>query len=154
MRKLIVVAVAALLSFGANAALADPPDDPGPGPNGSNEHGLCTAYFNGKKKGHEEGNGPGPFGVMENEDSQDYDRRNGGQEETEPRDETDLSDDVFEYCSDPAINPGGIGGNPDDNGRWDCYANEDEEDAGAERDSDNDEEYECISNTPTEDPEA
>ena len=139
MRKLIVVAVAASLSFGANAALADPRDEPGPGPNGSNEHGLCTAYFNGQKNGHEEGKGPGPFGVMENEDAKEYDSRGSNEEDDR---EDDPSDDVFEFCTDPIENPGGIGGNPDENGRWDCF---DDQDETKPRD-DGDGEYECLPN--------
>ena len=143
MRKLIVVAVAVLFSLGANVALAEPPEDSGPGPNGSTEHGLCTAYFNGKKKGHEEGSGPGPFGVLENEDAKEYDETHGDGDEDEEHDELDPSDDVFEYCSDTTINPGGIGGNPDDTGRWDCYTDDEEE---APRETDDDGEFECYDN--------
>jgi hypothetical protein len=61
-RKLITLAIASLMAFGSTAAIsvAD-----GPGPNGNNEHGLCTAYFNGQKKGHDKHDQPGPFQALE-----------------------------------------------------------------------------------------
>ena len=103
-----------------------------PGPNGKNNHGLCTAYFNGQKKGHEEGNGPGPFGALEDE-SED----SGENEDLE--DEMQISDDVFEFCE-----PFGIGGNPEHNGRFDCREGEDRN--SPPRDSDDDAEIECVAN--------
>ena len=124
MKKLLAVAVMALLSLGANAALANP------GPNGNNEKGLCTAYFNGQKNGHEEGNGPGPFGALEDE-AED----SGENEDLE--DEQQVSDDVFEFCDEY-----GIMGQPELNGRFDCR--EDESRDGPARDSDDDGEVECI----------
>ena len=134
MRKLIIGALSALLMVlgVVSGAQAAPPEDKGPGPNGNNNHGLCTAYFNGQKNGHEEGNGPGPFGALEDEATDD-----GENEDLE--DEMQVSDDVFEYCDEY-----GIGGNPELNGRFDCR--EDESKGGPARDSDDDGEVECIAN--------
>ena len=83
-----------------------------PGPNGNNDHGICTAYFNGQKSGHDQGNSPGPFGALE-----------------------DMHDDdiqaIFDFCSGvdgPGNGSGGdgIGGNPDENGRFtDCFDDSD-----------------------------
>ena len=129
MRRLLAVlfGTATLLGgVGLPMALAQP------GPNGHNNKGLCTAYFNGQKKGHEEGNGPGPFGVLEDE-SED----SGENEDLE--DELQISDDVFEFC-----NQYGIMGNPEHNGRFDCRDGEDR--TSPPRDSDEDEEVECVAN--------
>ena len=135
MRKTILGALTALLLIiggFVNGASAAPPADKGPGPNGNNEHGICTAYFNGQKNGHEEGNGPGPFGVLEDEATDDG-------ENEDPVDEQQVSDDVFEYCD-----QFGIGGNPEHNGRFDCREGEGRDDPA--RDSDGDGEIECIAN--------
>jgi hypothetical protein len=107
-----------------------------PGPNGSNDKGLCTAYFNGQKKGHEEGNSPGPFGVLEDEaaDPEDSD-------DEDLADEQQVSDDVLEYCNSLGVV---IGGNPEHNGRWDCSDDEGDKKSGTPRDSDDDGELECV----------
>lgn len=132
--KKVLVALAAfgLILGGASTASAGHEEKDGPGPNGHNNHGLCTAYFNGQKNGHEEGNGPGPFGALEDE-SED-----SGQNENLPE-EQQVSDDVFEFC-----NQYGIGGNPEENGRFDCREGEDRN--GPPRDSDDDTEIECVAN--------
>ena len=129
MKRLLAVLFGAALMFavaGVTSASAEP------GPNGSNNKGLCTAYFNGQKNGHEEGDGPGPFGALEDGSEDD-----GSNEDL--ADEQQISDDVFEYCEQY-----GIGGNPEENGRFDCR--EDEERDGPPRDSDDDAEIECIPN--------
>lgn len=133
MRKMILGALAAItlvLSGGAFAAQAEP------GPNGNNEKGLCTAYFNGQKKGHDkDGDGrsnPKPFAALEDDAEDD-----GENEDLEP--EQQISDDVFEFCD-----QFGIMGNPEENGRFDCR--EDESRTGAPRDSDDDGEVECMAN--------
>ena len=53
MKKRLAVAAVALMFAGLGVSAAQA----APGPNGHNDHGICTAYFNGQKKGHEEGNG-------------------------------------------------------------------------------------------------
>jgi hypothetical protein len=94
MKKRLAVAAAALMFTGLGAGVVHA----APGPNGHNDHGLCTAYFNGQKKGHEQGNSPGPFGALEDENDDDI-------------------QSIFDYC-----NTVGIGGNPDENGRFtDCF---------------------------------
>lgn len=91
-RALSVLCAAALVFGGAaTAALAEP------GPNGNNNHGLCTAYFNGSEKGQEKKRQAGPFQALE-EAAGDAD---GDGEPGTPS-------DVWEYCMEF-----GIGGNPD-----------------------------------------
>ena len=138
MRKTILAALTALLLIGGfvGGAQAAPREEPGPGPNGSNEHGLCTAYFNGQKNGHTEGDGPGPFGVLE-DDATAQDNADDNSDEDSAKSERDVSDDVFEFCQ-----PYGIGGNPDHNGRWDCYVDEDKK-TDDPRNTDGDNELEC-----------
>ena len=120
---------------------ATPTASAAPGPNGSNEHGLCTAYFNGQKKGHEEGSSPGPFGALEDE-AGEHDAANNedGSEETTDLSETDPSDDVLEYCNSLGVT---IGGNPEHNGRWDCSDDAGDKKSGSSRDTDGDGELEC-----------
>ena len=135
-RILAVICGATLLLAAAGASVASAAHE-GPGPNGSNDKGLCTAYFNGQKKGHEkqkERNGeyPGPFAGLEEHAEDD-----GSNEDLE--DEQQISDDVFEFCQGL-----GIMGNPEQNGRWDCREGEGREDPA--RDSDDDLEVECVEN--------
>lgn len=133
MRKMILGVLTTLfLVSGASAAVAGHQENDGPGPNGHNEKGLCTAYFNGQKNGHEEGDGPGPFGALEDEATDD-----GSDENRE--DERQVSDDVFEFCDQY-----GIMGNPEENGRFDCREGEDRDSPA--RDSDDDLEIECVDN--------
>lgn len=134
MKKLLAALAAALMMlgmFGVVSASADP------GPNEHNEKGLCTAYFNGQKKGHDQ-DGDGytdkarPFIGLE-EDAED----NGENEDLE--DEQQISDDVFEFCD-----QFGIMGNPEENGRFDCREGEDRDSPA--RDEDEDLEVECVPN--------
>jgi hypothetical protein len=130
-RRLLAVLAASFMLVGlfGGAALAN---NGKAGPNGHNEKGLCTAYFNGQKNGHEEGDGPGPFGALEDE------AEDNGDNENLP-DEQQISDDVFEFC-----NEFGIMGQPEQNGRFDCREGEDR--TGDPRDSDDDGEIECVPN--------
>ena len=128
----LICGVTLLLAAGAGTASAGHEGDRGPGPNGHNEKGLCTAYFNGQKNGHQEGEGPGPFGVLEDESTD-----SGENEDLE--DEMQVSDDVFEFCD-----QFGIMGQPEQNGRFDCREGEDRDSPA--RDSDDDGEIECVAN--------
>lgn len=109
--RLLGTLVLALMLAGlfATIGVADP------GPNGNNEKGLCTAYFNGQKKGHDNenaggngnGNGrqpgeyPGPFQALVDEAG---------------------DDGVYAYCEEY-----GIEGNPGENGRFtECFDGDDE----------------------------
>ena len=123
MKKLIGLLVVVLMAGGgAGAALAAPPEGKGPGPNGKNDHGLCTAYFNGQKKGHD-GGSPGPFGALEDEADKSESGNDDG--ETTPQ-------EVYDFCI--AVDKG-IGGNPGENGRFqECF--EDSDDEGSEPDGD------------------
>jgi hypothetical protein len=73
-----------------------------PGPNGQNDHGLCTAYFNGQKTGWGKNGTPGPFAALE-------DAADDGD------DSTSVEQDVYNYCTGVEK---GIGGNPGENGRF------------------------------------
>lgn len=113
MKKIIATLFASLLlvtMFGVISASAEP------GPNGNNNKGLCTAYFNGQKKGHDKHGDPGPFQALEdaaNEDGEPID-------DSEPGSEGDLeqAEAVYAFCD------GLIGGNPS-NGRYDCESTDD-----------------------------
>jgi len=112
-KRVFALMFAGLMVGGVGTAGAKHNDDhnPGPGPNGNNDHGLCTAYFNGQKNGHQQGSSPGPFGALEDAHDDDIQA-------------------IYEWCLavvGPAENgPGGgddgIGGNPEENGRFtDCF---------------------------------
>lgn len=127
MRKSLLAAVVAVVTMfglaGAFAASAEP------GPNGHNDHGLCTAYFNGQKTGHgpgEDTDDPPPFqGLQEkgenytDNDGQDNDLDGGADgSDPNPPENRDLTDaeNIFNYCGDAGL----IGGNPD-HGRFTCF---------------------------------
>jgi hypothetical protein len=110
----------ALMLGGLSFAHADP------GPNGTNDHGLCTAYFNGQKNGHDRNGQPGPFQALEDAsraytDHDGVDNDGDGQVDEDGEDQ-DLSaaENVFNYCD----NTTAIGGSPD-HGRFDCIADSD-----------------------------
>ena len=90
MKKRLAVAAAALMFTGLGAGVVHA----APGPNGHNDHGLCTAYFNGQKKGHDKNGSPGPFAALE---------------------EKGDTQAIYDYCSGLEK---GIGGNGDQNGRF------------------------------------
>ena len=117
--------------FGAASATAEP------GPNGSNEKGLCTAYFNGQKKGHDK-DGDGRTDNARAFQGLEETAEDSGENE-DLLDEQQISDDIFEFCE-----GFGIMGNPEENGRFDCREGEGREDPA--RDSDDDLEVECVPN--------
>jgi hypothetical protein len=102
MKKRLLALVFASLTASSGLAVAQA----APGPNGNNDHGICTAYFNGQKKGHEQGDAPGPFAALEA-----------------------MGDiqAIYDFCNAVVGNGNGggndgIGGNPDENGRFtDCF---------------------------------
>jgi len=103
MRKLLAAVLSAGLFVGG-AVVAQA----APGPNDSNNHGLCTAFFNGQKKGHDKNGNPGPFAALI-EVADDGD------------DETPVEQDVYNYCQEF-----GIGGNPE-HGRYpDLFGDQEE----------------------------
>jgi hypothetical protein len=104
LKKLIAVIIAATAFGGVvNAATADP------GPNDHNNHGLCTAFFNGSENGRANKSEAGPFValMMEAANSDGVDNDEDGS--TDEGDETTGAEGVFDYCQDF-----GIGGQPDD----------------------------------------
>lgn len=118
-RILLLLAACIIGLFGASAALAGEP-----GPNGHNDHGLCTAYFNGQKVGHgpgEDTDDPPPFQGLEDaaevytdNDGADNDRDGETDEGDESEQLTD-AENIFNYCNDLSV----IGGNPE-HGRFTC----------------------------------
>lgn len=97
MKKVIALLAGVLGMLGATVGIsvADP------GPNGNNNHGLCTAYFNGSEQGRSNKRQAGPFAALEAAADDDDD-------------ETSPEVDVWNWCIDPANNPKGIGGQPED----------------------------------------
>lgn len=126
-KKLLATLAAALMMlgmFGVVSASADP------NPDGPAKKGLCTAYFNGQKNGHDKHGDPGPFQALEDAAANNDGVDNDGDGQTDEGDES-ISDDtpegdleqakaVFAFCD------GLIGGNPD-HGRYDCSYNDDGE---------------------------
>jgi|SRR6187399_3294497 len=90
MKKRLAVAAVALMFAGLGVSAAQA----APGPNGHNDHGICTAYFNGQKKGHDKNGSPGPFAALE---------------------EMGDTQAIYDFCTGVAK---GIGGNPEENGRF------------------------------------
>lgn len=118
--------------FGVAAATADP------GPNGTNDKGLCTAYFNGQKKGHDRDGD----GQTDNARAfQGLEEAAGVMVDTLPEDVADM---VYEFCMSTAGRDGDgvdIGGNPNENGRWTCSV-----DDGGTPDDSSDDTYTCEPN--------
>ena len=132
MRKaLVALLTSALMLLGASFAVALP------GPNGSNDGGLCTAYFNGQKNGHDKNGQPGPFAALEEAgraytDNDGVDNDRDGQVDEEGENESlSAAENIFNFCNDTAW----IGGNPE-HGRFTCS------DPGASSDP------ECTDNPP------
>ena len=118
-KLMVIIGLLAMTGFGAGLAKAEP------GPNGHNDHGLCTAYFNGQKVGHGPGEDqthqPPPFQGLEDTsrtytDNDGQDNDHDGQTD-EPGENQSLTDaeNIFNYCNDGGL----IGGNPE-HGRFTC----------------------------------
>lgn len=105
MTKLGAALIAGLMMFGLFGVVSASAD---PDPDGPAKKGLCTAYFNGQKNGHDKNGSPGPFAALE----EAADAANGDDEENEDA-RLELAEDVFQFCD------GLIGGNPE-HGRFDC----------------------------------
>ena len=100
-RFLIAAALATLVTAGAGLGISQAAG--GPGPNGSNNHGLCTAYFNGSQNGLDHKRNAGPFQALQTAAGDaDGDGTSG------------TPSDVWTWCNDATNNPKGIGGNPTD----------------------------------------
>ena len=99
MKKLLAAISAVTLMLGIGAAFAAAADHQ------PQDHGLCTAYFNGQKKGWTKNGTPGPFTDLENR---------AGADQTAS--EVDQAASVYDYCQAVVI-----GGNPD-HGRYTCVA--------------------------------
>ena len=107
MKKIVAFALFLGLIAGG-LAIADP------GPNGSNNHGLCTAYFNGSETGQAHKRNAPPFVALAREVGNSDGVDNDGDGQTDEGDEMAGPEGIWDWCNDPANNPKGIGGNPDD----------------------------------------
>lgn len=110
--KLGASLIAALMMmglFGVSQATAEP------GPNGNNDKGLCTAYFNGQKKGHDKD------GDGQTDNARAFQGLEAAAGVTD-----EIGDEVAtmvrNWCADAGVV---LGGNPDDNGRWTCTEGDD-----------------------------
>lgn len=96
------MAVMAVIALGSSATLAQP------GPNGSNNFGLCTAYFSGSENGQNNKRKAPPFAELERVAEEDYDEEFG-------ENDASIQDKVAWWCSQnaphPSTNGGGNGGN-------------------------------------------
>ena len=123
MKRIIAIAAGVLAMLGAGIGVSNA--DSGT----NNDHGMCTAYFNGQKNGHGEGeeqdNQPPPFEELEttgegytNTDGVDNDD-DGGTDASDPTppEDSELTDaeNIFNYCDDRST----IGGQPS-HGRFTC----------------------------------
>jgi hypothetical protein len=118
MRKSLAVLFAAVLLTLAGGTVAVALT---PGPNGNNDGGLCTAYFNGQKKGHDKHGNPRPFAALEeagreytDNDGRDNDRDGQIDEEGENQ-SLSAEENIYNFC----YNTAWIGGNPE-HGRFTC----------------------------------
>ena len=112
MRKFIIAGVASLLTLVSIAGLAQAKSGGGSGPN----HGQCTAYYNGQKKGWSKNGTPGPFLALEsNAENAEKDANGNDPDSNSETNSNEVASDVFNYCDGAA---GNIGGNPDQNGRY------------------------------------
>ena len=106
-KKFIIAGVASLLTLISIVGIAQAQGKAGP--NGNNEHGLCTAYFNGQKSGWQ-GDGPPPFSSL-SVAAESYETSNGGGGDNEAT-SNEAASDIYSFCNDASIDPKGIGGNP------------------------------------------
>ncbi|HVL91094.1 MAG TPA: hypothetical protein VM841_12750 [Actinomycetota bacterium] len=104
MRKLIALALTAVAALGATSTLANP------GPNGSNNHGLCTAYFRGSETGRENKRKAPPFAELERVSEEAYDAEFGEDNEAT------IDEKVAWWCGENAPHPGKGGGKSGGNG--------------------------------------
>lgn len=106
LRKLLVAALLAIAAVGSGvSALADH------GEPQKNEHGMCTAYFNGSENGQENKRKTGPFQAFESWVGENDHVDNNGNNEVDEEGEDADAVDVWNYCNQTAK---GIGGTPDD----------------------------------------
>ena len=75
---------------------------------------ATTAYFNGSANGQEHKHKAPPFVALAREVGNSDGVDNDGDGETDEGDEMAGPEGIWDWCNDPANNPGGIGGQPDD----------------------------------------
>jgi hypothetical protein len=120
MKRILTIVFAFAIALGGAAV-----SQAEPGPNGNNDKGLCTAYFNGQKNGHdkqregEDGAYPRPFAALEeagndetDTDGRDNDR-DGQTDEANEHESLSPAENIYNFCQ------GLIGGNPE-HGRYTC----------------------------------
>ena len=92
-RVILSTTVAALIAGGAGGAFAAG-NGSGPGPNGSNTFGLCTAYFSGSATGQAQKHSAPPFAALEDAANKAYPNASSTQ------------DAVTQYCAANGQHPG------------------------------------------------
>ena len=107
MRKLFA-AILFIVAAMSGVVFADP------GPNGDNNHGLCTAYFNGSANGQSHKRNAPPFVALAQEVGENDGVDNDDDGDTDEEGEMADPVGIWDWCNDPANNPKGIGGQPDD----------------------------------------
>jgi hypothetical protein len=139
-KTLVAFVVVLLAGLGLSFAQAEP------GPNDHNEHGLCTAYFNGQKNG--KSDEAGPFVALEDTareytDNDDVDNDGNGtvddgdntpdNPDDDENNQLSAAENIYNYCSNVTT----IGGN-EDNGRYDCVLDTDPNTDGNQTDCQDD----------------
>jgi hypothetical protein len=105
MRKIALAMLAVLALFVGGVAKAGSPN---------NNHGMCTAYFNGSETGQEHKRQANAFVEFVNYVGDNDGVDNDGDNQTDEGDEVASPEDVWAFCSDIDNNSKGIGGQPDD----------------------------------------
>jgi hypothetical protein len=104
MKKLLAALLVSVMAFGGAGLASAAKGGNSAGPSENSQKGLCTAYFNGQKNGHDKNGEPGPFVDL-------------GQDAGDGSDEGDTVGDpadIWEFCD------GLIMGQPS-HGRYTCY---------------------------------
>lgn len=139
MKKVIAVAIGVLGLLAAAIGVSNAE----PGPNGNNDLGLCTAYFNGQKVGHgqeeDQTNQPPPFQGLEDAAEEHTDNDGSDNDNDTPpladedgeNEELTDAENIYNYCTDLSS----IGGNPE-HGRFTCTATDGTDTTGSDEDSD------------------
>ena len=112
LKKFVIAGVASFMTLVGVVGIAQAQGKAGP--NGSNNHGLCTAYFNGQKSGWT-GDGPPPFSSLSSA-AESYESSKSGTDSEFSTDSaqssSEAASDVYNLCVDSSFDPKGIGGNP------------------------------------------
>jgi hypothetical protein len=98
MKKTIIIGMLAALGLGSSGVIA------APGPNGSNNYGLCKAYSSGSENGRANKRKAPPFVALEAVSEEAYDAEHGEDNEAS------IQDKVAWWCEQNAPHPSSNGG--------------------------------------------